>query len=422
MKEQIISTLTTTNVDEDVPARRTFVSLDRHTTVTADTLAERFIIGPEQARATLRATLQRGLRSAILPISRRYHADRMFNVKRLQGKFSTDTLWGMIKSLRGNAATQLFSNKAGFVVPYHLQKANSENVGNALANFVHDYGAPESLTFDGAAVQVGSKTRFMEVIRRANIQFHVSGPRRPNKNPTEAAIREVKKRWYRVMAKRSVLQRLWDFGITWVCETANVTVSSSRYADGRTPLEIVTGITPDITEYLDFGFYDWVTYKTGGGVHPPELGRWLGVSHRVGLLMSYWILPASAIPISCDTVQRLTNSEQQTDEWKQRMADFTQRIKSRMEAQSAVVPRPSIPASDRYLIDLNHEDKKFMAEYHRVIDDPQLPHDDDTPTDDYQELDPYLGMEIGLPRGHDDLLIHAQVKRRALDVHGRPVG
>ena len=49
--------------------------------------------------------------------------------------------------------------------------------------------------------------------------------------------------------------------ISWVCETGNVTESLSRYAKGWTVIEIFTGETPDITEYLDFALYDWVTYK-----------------------------------------------------------------------------------------------------------------------------------------------------------------
>ena len=43
-------------------------------------------IGLERARQTLRATTQRGTRSALLPISRRYWADRQFGVKQLTGK------------------------------------------------------------------------------------------------------------------------------------------------------------------------------------------------------------------------------------------------------------------------------------------------------------------------------------------------
>ena len=126
-------------------------------------------------------------------------------------------------------------------------------------DFSHDFGVLEHLTFDGALAQTGKRTSFMKHIRKLDIQHHVSGPRRPNKNPAEATIREIKKRWYRIMTKKQVPKRLWDFGIVWICETNNLSVSSSRYAQGRTPLEIITGETPDISEHLHFSFYDWVS-------------------------------------------------------------------------------------------------------------------------------------------------------------------
>ena len=63
----------------------------------------------------------------------------------------------------------------------------------------------------------------------------------------------------------------------------------SKYAEGRTPLEIITGETPDISEYLDFDFYDWVLYRSNAGLGEVEVAKWLGVSHRVGRLMSYWL-------------------------------------------------------------------------------------------------------------------------------------
>ena len=81
----------------------------------------------------------------------------------------------------------------------------------------------------------------MKNMRKCNIQYHVSSPRRLEKNPAEGGIREIKRRWYRVMTKRDVPRRLWDFRLNWVCVIGNITVSSSRYADGRTPIEIMTG-------------------------------------------------------------------------------------------------------------------------------------------------------------------------------------
>ena len=109
--------------------------------------------------------------------------------------------------------------------------------------------------------QTGPNTLFMKNIRRCEIKLHVSSPQRPNKNPAEGLIRELKKRLYCIMTKKKVLHRLWDFSLLWVCKTGNVTVSSSRYANGRSPIEIITDDTPDITELLDFAPYDWVAFK-----------------------------------------------------------------------------------------------------------------------------------------------------------------
>ena len=79
----------------------------------------------------LRETRQRGTRSAILPIGRRYRADRMYDVKRLNGQFSTDTLYGNVTSLRGNKASQIYSHKCGFKTAYHISKVNNEQVGQS---------------------------------------------------------------------------------------------------------------------------------------------------------------------------------------------------------------------------------------------------------------------------------------------------
>lgn len=173
------------------PGRRTFVRDERHMKVTAEMLAEKFGISIPRAQRTLRVTTQRGVRSAILPISRRYGADRMFAIRRLNGKFATDTAYGKVNSLRGNIGSQLLSHKCGFKVCFPLQKIDGNSVGFAVTQFISDFGVPERLTFDGASVQTGPKTRFMDAIRRYEIKYHVSGPRRPNENPAEQVIHEL---------------------------------------------------------------------------------------------------------------------------------------------------------------------------------------------------------------------------------------
>jgi hypothetical protein len=286
IRERVIQKIELDTFD-DIPARRTFISSDRHRKVTADGIAEMWCIGTKRAEATLEATTQKGTRSAILPISRRYRADRVYSLKRLNAKFATDTLYSEVKSLHQMNCAQIYSNKVGFAVCYPMTAATGQLIGQSLKDFSHDFGVPEHLTFDGAQAQVGKDTLFMKTVRQFDIKYHVSAPRRPNENPAEGSIRQLKMRWYRVMMKKKVPKRLWDYGMIWVTETGNLSVSSSRYANGRTAIEYITGETPDISEYLDFGFYDWVVYRANAGLGELSLGRWLGVSHKVGQLMLY---------------------------------------------------------------------------------------------------------------------------------------
>ena len=87
----------------------------------------------------------------------------------------------------------------------------------------------------------------------------------------------------------------------------------------RADLKIFTGETPDISEYLDFGFYDWVPYRTNAGLGELSIGKWIGVSHKVGQIISYWILTVSGRPISCVNAQRLTEEYQSTGEYSEHM-------------------------------------------------------------------------------------------------------
>ena len=118
------------------------------------------------------------------------------------------------------------------------------------------------------------------------------------------------------------LQWLWGYGISSKYGAGSVTVSNSHYAVQRTALEIITGEIPDITQYLEFGIYNWVVFKSNTWVCPPELGWWMGVSHKIGDLMSYWIIPLLYIPVSCTTVKWLINLEHKPDRWRNMMKDF----------------------------------------------------------------------------------------------------
>ena len=296
--------------DSDVKEIPTFQSTGRHTDTTPEDLSQRWHISIAQAIKTLKNTTQKFLRSAILPLSRRYRADRMFDRKTLVGRWSTDTMDGRCKSLEGNKYAQIFANDKYFAKPYPLD--TKSKAGDALKMFCRDYGIPEHLTFDGSKEQVNAGTTFMKTIRHYNVDHHISEPNLHNQNPVEGVIRELRKKWFRTMVRTKCPQRLWDYGITWCAEIMSLTHSTAGSIAGNIPLENVTGETPDISEYLDFGFYDKVWYKDNAGLGEFKPGRWLGVASRTGRLMTYHILPETASVVSRSTVQRVTNLELQT--------------------------------------------------------------------------------------------------------------
>ena len=75
------------------------------------------------------------------------------------------------------------------------------------------------------------------------------------------------------MQQMKVTKRVWDYRAVWICETVNLYLFRSRYAKGQNDLEIIAGETPDISEYLYFGFYEWVTYRNNAGLGELIIGR-----------------------------------------------------------------------------------------------------------------------------------------------------
>jgi acid phosphatase class B len=84
--------------------------------------------------------------------------------------------------------------------------------GEALRTFCWEYVVPDKLRFDGSKEQTGKNTEFQQ-IRKNNIQQHVSEPDMHNQSPADGEVREIRKKWYRVMVQRNVPKVFWDYGM-----------------------------------------------------------------------------------------------------------------------------------------------------------------------------------------------------------------
>jgi hypothetical protein len=79
--------------------------------------------------------------------------------------------------------------------------------------------------------------------------------------------------------------------------------------------------------------------------------------------MSYWILPQSGIPISCTTVLRITTLERQTNEYKERMNNFSVFTEAKFQTPTADLTNATRDIPSDKLLDLNKEDPEFLEDF-----------------------------------------------------------
>ena len=403
---------------EELPSAPTFQSKGRHSSVSPQDLSERWLIGLKKAKDTINNTTQRILRSALLPLARRYRADRMYERPRIRCTVYTDTMDGQHKSLDGNKYTQVFAMDFHFSAVYPMESKGL--AGEALKQFISDFGVPDMIICDGSKEQTKQGTTFMEQVRKHHIDIRTTEPGRYNQSKVEGVIRELRKNWFRTMHRTRAPKRLWDYGLKWVSEIRVRTSSNVNDLKGRTPLERVTGDTIDISEYLDFGFYDWCWYHENAGLGPTKLGRWLGMAHKVGALMSYWVLTVNCTIIARTTVQRITSLEMQTSHMMERTRAFDEATKDKIKDSEHVLLHGGKTQPHDWNDHPFGEDPDFVQEFNEVVSNDEVKEADDAFTPDV--YDTYLNMELAIPQGDSLEPRLARVTKRLKDANGLPIG
>ena len=414
-----VAEMTMASTLQHIPLSRTFQLKERHSSITPSDLSERWYIGLGQATQMLKVTTQWLMRSAILPLARRYCADRMFIRPRIRGTIYTDTMNGRYKSLDGNKHAQIFANESFFATAYPMEHKSS--TGQALKQCFSDFGIPDKLECDGAAEQVGKRTEFQSTIGKHAIDLHMTKPHRHNQSKVEGVVREIRKRWFCIMLKKKVPRQLWDYGVKWVCEVMQCTASTSGDLSGRISLEQLTGETTEISEYLDFIFYDWCWYNDNDRLGETKLDRWLDVSHRVGSLMSNWVLTQKGNVISHTTVSRVTNLEMQIDSTKSRLQEFNTAITDRLNDEAHIIIEGGKSQPYDWSDHPFDEDIDFVEEFHSVVSNSEIKEADEELTPDTYD-DRYLNMELAVPRGDNPNPQYAKVTKQLRDADGIPIG
>ena len=87
------------------------------------------------------------------------------------------------------------------------------------------------------------------------------------------------------------------------------------------------------------------------------MGLCIGVLHKFGQLMSYWILTVSGNPIYCFNVKYLTESENKTNEYKDQMEVVYKHLTGCITVRDKENYIANVPDWNRLYIDEN--DPKF---------------------------------------------------------------
>jgi len=283
----------------------------RHLTVTDKMIASTFYCSPNIATKTRQVTTQRGLRSMTDHLCWRYRtkhdALRYNQLGGRHGRFYSDTLFASEKSLHGNTVAQIFANDIGYT--YLMPMKSKSEAPYALKEFIQDVGIPSQLhTDDAKELTIG---RWKEICQTHGIKQTQTEPHSQFQNRAEINIREVKKLSRRLMHSTNSPKRLWDLCAKHVAELRCLTAQPLYSLHGRTPFEMVTGNTPDISEYISFQWYQpvWFFDNTSFPEPTKHIARWIGVAHNIGQAMCFWVLPSSGIPIARSTVQSITEAE-----------------------------------------------------------------------------------------------------------------
>ena len=234
----------------------------------------------------------------------------------------------------------------------------------------------------------------------------------PFQNRTEGVIKEVKRHIQRFMSPTRTPKRLWDYCMLYVTDLRNRLALPLPQLHGRTPYEVLTGNTPDISEFLEFEWYQpvWIFNSATFPEQKRTIGRWIGIAHRVGQAMCYWVLPPSGIPIARTTVQAITKEELSTREVLEQIYEYDAEIKTKLgQVDEEADPRE---------LRLYYEDEED-DEVDNIPFEPEarMPNVDDYEADAYDSL---LLAEPLLPRG--PTLVPARVIGRKRDGDSNPIG
>ena len=185
-------------------------------------------------------------------------------------------------------AAQIFVGRHSYVTDVYGIKTDAA-FAQTLEDNIRFRGAMDVLITDGAKAEISAKVK--NILRHYRIGEYMSEPHHQHQNFAENRIGTLKDYSNRIMDRFGAPAYTWLLCLTYVAGLLNILANPNL--GWRTPYEAMYGVTPDISAYCEFHFWQPIYYAEDNQ-WPSETGekagRWVGVAENVGDALTYKIL------------------------------------------------------------------------------------------------------------------------------------
>ena len=204
------------------------------------------------------------------------------NVIRIGEAVSTDPLFLNFRSMyHGYTMAQVFYGTKSHIIFLYGMRSKAE-FPRAYRDYIREHGAPSALRRDNAREEQSEIVQ--EINRKFIIKDQYTEPYHPQQNSVESnAIRYLKGQIHGLLDRTGAPDSIWYIAAQYIADIHNV-CSDQSLPDDMTPLQYQQGVTPDISAYLQFTFWQPILYLDHEAVWPSSRersARWLGVAHGI---------------------------------------------------------------------------------------------------------------------------------------------
>ena len=186
---------------------------------------------------------------------------------------------------------QCFVGKDSLVSDIYPMRSGKQFV-NTLEDNIRRRGAMDKVISDSSKNEISHKVK--DILRVYNINDWQSEPYHQNQNPAEWQYRTIKAWTNNIMNRTGAPAHCWLLTLQYVCYILSHISTASL--SGQVPLQVLYGVTLDISIILLYTIYQPVFYATHDQHFPSDseerAGFWVGFAEHCGDSLTHIVLDA----------------------------------------------------------------------------------------------------------------------------------